>query len=76
MFKEYIYLFLVSVALAVPVAVYIVSRWLMEFAYKAQVEASAFVLTAVIALIIIVISTGYHILKVLSTSPVVVLRKE
>jgi len=76
LFKDYIYIFLLSMVLAIPISIYVIGLWLEGFAYKSDLKYSTFIIAALLAVGIIIVTTGYHIIKVMKERPVDVLRNE
>jgi putative ABC transport system permease protein len=67
---------LIANIIAWPVAYYAMSRWLEDFAYRIHIELLTFIMAAVLALIIALITVSYHTLKAAYADPVKALRYE
>jgi ABC-type antimicrobial peptide transport system permease subunit len=74
--KKFLYLVIVSCLFAWPIAYYIMTRWLENYAYKIDLNIWVFVLSGAILLIITFITILYQSVKVALTNPVDVLKYE
>lgn len=76
--REFFLLVGIGMVLAFPVAWYFTSGWLANFAYRiALTEAwPTFVLSAVLALVITLLTVGFHVVRAASANPVNSLRDE
>lgn len=76
--KEFLILVTVATIIACPIAYYFMDNWLQAFAYKIELnqEWLTFILSAVIAMIITLITVGYHTLRAATSNPVNSLRSE
>jgi putative ABC transport system permease protein len=76
MSKEFIKLVMVAFVIAVPVAWYMMNKWLEGFAYKIPVNISVFVYAGLAALLIALLTVSFESIKAASTNPVKSLRNE
>lgn len=76
MSAEFIRLVLLAFVLSVPVAWYLISQWLDNFAYKASVGIGIFIYAGVSALGIAVLTVSYESIRAASGNPVHALRNE
>jgi putative ABC transport system permease protein len=69
---------MVSVAaiISVPVTIYFIKKWLDNFAYKTNIDGSAFIITYLFAVVIVLVTVLFHSLKASRTNPVLALRYE
>ena len=67
---------LISNLIAFPVAYYAISKWLDDFAYKTDMGIWIYILAAIIALFISVLTISFQSIKAASTNPVKTLRYE
>ncbi|HET6993651.1 MAG TPA: FtsX-like permease family protein, partial [Chitinophagaceae bacterium] len=67
---------LLSIIIAVPVAVYVSDSWLQDFAYRIRLSWIFFVIAAFIGLLCALIAVSYHTIKAATVSPVKSLRTE
>ncbi len=74
--KELITLVAAAVLIGVPVAWWGIEGWLTGFAYRVEVGAGTFVLTASAALLVAGIATNYHALRAALADPTQALRDE
>jgi len=76
LYQEIFYLVAVASIIAVPISLTLINIWLQNFAYKTDIDILIFVVTAIAALIIAVLTASYHCLRVASANPVDSLRYE
>jgi putative ABC transport system permease protein len=74
--RNFIFLVACSCLLAFPVAYYFMHKWLEVFPYKAGLQVSTFILSALVVLLITVITISYHTVRVALANPVKSLRTE
>lgn len=76
--KEFIFLIALATLIAFPVAYFIMDNWLQDFAYKIELkeEILTFILSAVLALFITILTVGYHSAKAAMANPVNSLKAE
>lgn len=68
--KKYLILVAVANLIAWPAAYYLSSKWLEDFAYRIDLTPVPFLIAAVIAFLITILSVGYRTLKAASMNPV------
>ncbi|NCD71191.1 ABC transporter permease [Mucilaginibacter agri] len=73
---EFIILVIISLIIASPLAWYGMNKWLQNFAYHAPIEWWMFVLSAIIALLITLITVSFQSVKAALINPVKSLRSE
>jgi len=68
----------IGTVLAYPFAWYFTSTWLKSFAYKIELsnEWLTFILSALLAGVITLVTVGYHVTRAASANPVKALRDE
>jgi putative ABC transport system permease protein len=76
MSMEFVRLVLISSLIAFPVAWFAMSRWLQDFAYRIGIQWWVFLLAALLALIVALVTVGFHSLKAALANPVKSLRSE
>ncbi|HEY6503041.1 MAG TPA: ABC transporter permease [Chitinophagaceae bacterium] len=69
-------LIIIALFIAIPVGWYIMNRWLQDFAYRIHIQWWVFMLAAVIAILIALITIGTQSIKAAVTNPVKSLRTE
>jgi putative ABC transport system permease protein len=74
--REFLKWILVANLLAWPIAYFVMSKWLQDFAYKVNIGPLVFLLSAGLALIVAVLTVSYHSLKAALANPVDSLRYE
>lgn len=76
--REFFLLVGLGMVLAFPVAWYFTSDWLQNFAYRIDLEGQwpTFVLCALVAFLITLLTVGYHVIRAASVNPVKSLRDE
>ena len=74
--KDFLMLVIIALILAVPVAWYVMSEWLKDFAYRVSIEWWIFIVAAVIAIIIAFLTISTQAIKAAVSNPVKSLRTE
>ena len=74
--KEYITLVLISIVVAVPIAWYVMHKWLQNFAYRTSMGLWVFVSSGFIAVIIAILAIGLQSYNAARKRPVDALRYE
>ena len=74
--KEFVVLVLAANLIAAPVAYYLMSKWLQGYPYRVEIEATLFVMAAVLTLVIAVFTVGYRSIRAAMANPVETLRCE
>ena len=74
--RDFVLLVIIANVFAQPLAHYALSKWLQNFAYRSSIGATTFVLSAVIALIIAMMTVSYQAIKAAVANPVESLRYE
>ena len=67
---------LLSIFIAVPVAVYVSKSWLENFAYRIELKWEIFALAGIIGFVSALIAVSYHTLRAANSNPVKSLRTE
>ena len=75
---EFFVLVGIGTILAFPAAWYFTNTWLQNFAYRIALEGEwmTFILSALLAFIITLITVGFHVIRAASANPVNALRDE
>jgi len=76
MSKDFVTLVVISLILAIPIANYFMSNWLLRYKYSAPLSWWIFGLTAIGALLITLLTVSYQSLKAAMANPVKSLRSE
>ncbi|QTE38299.1 ABC transporter permease [Mucilaginibacter gossypii] len=74
--KEFILLVMLSCIIATPVAFYFLKDWLQKYDYRITIGPGVFVLSAVAAIIITLVTISFQAIKAALTNPVKSLRSE
>ncbi|MEO1052716.1 MAG: ABC transporter permease [Bacteroidota bacterium] len=74
--NQFMVLVLLAFVVAAPLAYYIMSGWLEDFAYKIELSFWVFALGAIITMFIVVMTVGYKSFRAALANPVDVLRDE
>ena len=74
--KEFLYLVLISLVIAIPVAWWVMHSWLQDYAYRIDIQWWVFVLGGIIALLIALTTVGIQSLRAAAANPVKSLRSE
>lgn len=74
--KEYAYLILISIALSIPVCMWLLQGWLEDFNYRIEMSPVAFVWAGASIVMTSLAVTSYHVIKAALTNPVEVLKYE
>jgi putative ABC transport system permease protein len=67
---------LLSIIIAVPIAVYVSKSWLENFAYRIELKWGIFALAGIIGFVSALIAVSYHTLRAANSNPVSSLRTE
>jgi putative ABC transport system permease protein len=68
--KDFIVLIILSCAIAIPIAYYLMDSWLQQYEYRIGVQWWVFLLTALGALLITIITISHQTIKASLTNPV------
>jgi putative ABC transport system permease protein len=71
-----LYLVLIAVVLASPIAYYFMDKWLNGFAYKINIEWWIFALAGALAILIAFLTVSYQAIKAALMNPVKSLKSE
>jgi putative ABC transport system permease protein len=74
--KEYTKLVLLANLIAWPLAYFMMHRWLQNFAFRAHLGIGLFLFSAIVVLVIALLSVSFHSLKAALSNPVDSLRFE
>lgn len=73
---EFVWLVLLAIVIAFPVAYYASNQWLAQYDYRVEISWMIFVLTGVLALIITLLTVSYQALRAAWMNPVKTLRSD
>ena len=74
--KDFLKLVLIAIIIATPVAWYFMHDWLQDFAYRIHISWFVFVATAIVALLIALLTVSFQAIKAAVANPVKSLRTE
>jgi putative ABC transport system permease protein len=74
--KDFLKLVIISVIIASPIAYYVMNKWLRDFAYRIPVNWKVFVVTAIIALMIALVTICFQAIRAAISNPVKSLKTE
>ena len=69
-------LVLISLLFSIPLGWFVMSKWLDNFAFRIDLTAGIFILAAISALLIALITVSYQTIKASISNPVLALRNE
>lgn len=76
LYKEYLWLMLIAIAVASAAAFYFVDSWLANFAYRIGISPVPFLLSGLIAIAVSLLTVGYHAIRSSGINPVEALKYE
>jgi len=74
--KEFLLLVMLACVIAVPLAWYFLHGWLQQYAYRTGLSWRVFIMAAMGAVIITLLTVGYQAVKAATVNPVNSLRSE
>jgi len=74
--KDFIKLIIISIIMATPIALFAMSKWLQEFAYRVDISWWVFVVAGGIAVLIAILTLSFQAVKAALANPVKSLRTE
>ncbi|MCB0488105.1 MAG: ABC transporter permease [Cyclobacteriaceae bacterium] len=74
--QTFVTLIAISFLTAIPITWYLVQQWLDGFAYSIEIGASAFVISAIITVSLVVLTISYQALKLAWLNPVITLKDD
>lgn len=74
--KEFIRLLLISLLIAIPVAWYVMHRWLQEFAFRLTLGPGSFLWPAVITFVMVIVTISVKSVRAALANPVLSLKNE
>ena len=74
--SDFTKLVLISLFISIPLSWYAMSKWLEGFAYRIELSVGTFILAAISALIITLLTVSYQSIKASTSNPVKALRNE
>jgi ABC-type antimicrobial peptide transport system permease subunit len=74
--KDFVYLVLISLLIASPIAYYFMSNWVQKYTYRTDISWWVFVVTAIGALVITLLTVSFQAIKAAVVNPVKSLKTE
>ncbi|HEX5153775.1 MAG TPA: ABC transporter permease [Parafilimonas sp.] len=74
--KDFLKLVLIASVIAVPVAWFVMNKWLQDFAYRININRWIFILSALAAIVIALVTISFQAIKAAVANPVKSLRTE
>ncbi|HXB93170.1 MAG TPA: ABC transporter permease [Puia sp.] len=74
--REFLYLVLISLVIAIPLTWWVMHNWLQDFAYRIAIEWWVFALAGALAILVALVTVGTQALKAALDNPVKSLRSE
>jgi putative ABC transport system permease protein len=74
--KDFLMLIIISCIIASPVAFYFLQNWLQKYDYRISIGADVFILAAIAALLITIVTISFQAIKAATANPVKNLRTE
>jgi putative ABC transport system permease protein len=74
--KEFLKLVFLAIAIAIPIAWYVMSGWLQNFAYHVELRPWMFVASGLVAVLIALFTISFQFIKAANSNPVNCLRNE
>jgi putative ABC transport system permease protein len=74
--SDFLKLVIISILIASPIAWYMMNKWLANFSYKIQVNAWAFIIAGLMAVVFALLTISSHAIKAALANPVKSLRSE
>ena len=76
MMKRFLIWIVIADIIALPLAWFVMNKWLNNFAYRIDISLLNFIYATIIALAIAVITISYKTMKVASSNPIIALKYE
>jgi putative ABC transport system permease protein len=74
--KDFIGLVLVAIVLAIPVAYFLMDKWLQDFAYRIDIPVAIYLYASLLAIVIALVTISFQSIKAALMNPVKSLRSE
>ncbi|HMG94445.1 MAG TPA: FtsX-like permease family protein, partial [Chryseolinea sp.] len=76
LYKDVMYLVLIAAVLIIPIAYYIITEWMGNFAYRTELNYVTFIAVAAFAMLFAFLTVAFHSLKTARMNPVQSLKYE
>lgn len=74
--KDFLKLVLIAIVIAIPLAWYFMHQWLLDFAYRISISWTIIIITAIVVILIALITISFQSVKAAMSNPVKALRSE
>jgi len=74
--KDFLKLVMIAFIIAIPVTWWLMNKWLMDYAYRINIQWWVFAITAVMVIIIALITVSFHAIRAALSNPIKSLRTE
>jgi len=74
--RKFTLLVIVALVISIPISIYLLQKWLSEFAYHAELSIGVFLMTSISSLLIAWLAVSYHSLKAAWINPSETLKYE
>lgn len=74
--KNFLQLVGIAILIAIPLAWWAGDKWLQDFAFRISVSVTVFIATAIVTILIALVTVGYHTVRTALANPVKSLRTE
>jgi putative ABC transport system permease protein len=74
--REFVKLILIAFILGVPLAYFLMDQWLTNFAYHVNISIVTFLLAALFAVVLVLITVSYQSIRVALLNPITSLRND
>ncbi len=74
--RDFVKLVFVSILLAVPITWYVMEKWLMDFTYRIEIDWKVFMITALVTILIAILTVSSQAIKAALSNPVNSLKNE
>ncbi len=74
--RKFAFLVCISIIIATPIALYVMTKWLEEFAYKTELEVWIFLVAILLTFIIALLTVSFHSIKAALINPADTLKYE
>jgi putative ABC transport system permease protein len=73
---NFVRLVVIALAMAVPMAAYLMQKWLADFSYRIKITPDIFLITGAMALLITFCTVSFQSIRAALTNPVKALKSE
>ena len=74
--KAFVIYTLTALIISIPVTIWIISRWLQNFEYKTSIGVVPFLISGLLALVVVILTVSYHAYRSARMNPATVIRCE